>query len=337
MDRMTFLNELAAGLARLEPEDRKQVLDYYSEMILDRLESGVPEEEAVAELEPPEQIAAAIRVEYGARQDGPAAPAAPGQEPDRPIEYLPAGGGQRIEIRARDTRIILRRTAQDTPRLLVYGGRSEWLTAEATEEAFRLTMRLPLLFANDWISLFSGRMRRQILLELPEGFAGGVSAKTTNADIEGADLRLAGTVKLATTNSSITLSDGRFDKLSAATTNSCIDLADLAGRSCSARTSNSRITAEDCHFTQQLKLATSNSKLRVEDIEAPALSLTTSNAAIKGWVRGREADYAISSSTSNARSNLPDTSREPRPKTLDAHTSNGKIDLRFVSEGESAG
>lgn len=336
MDRMTFLNELAAGLARLEPEDRKQVLDYYSEMILDRVESGVPEEEAVAELEPPEQIAAAIRVEYGARQDGPAASYAPEPEPDRPVEYLLAGGSQRVEVRARDTKIILRRTAQATPRLLVYGGRQEWLTAEETEEAFRLTMRLPLLFANDWISLFSGRVRRQILLELPEGFAGGVSAKTTNASIEGADLRLAGTVKLATSNSSITLSDGRFDKLSAATTNSCIELADLAGRKCSARTSNSRVTAEDCHFAQELKLATSNGALRVEDIEAPELSLTTSNAAIKGWVRGREADYAIASSTSNARSNLPDTSMEPRPRSLSAHTSNGKINLRFVPEGESA-
>lgn len=337
MDRMTFLNELAAGLARLEPDDRKQVLDYYSEMILDRIESGVPEDEAVAELEPPEQIAAAIRVEYGARQDSPGPAGSAPAEPEQPVEYLFSGGGQRVEIRARDTKILLRQAAEDAPRVLVYGCREEWLTMEVTEEVFRLTVRLPLLFANDWISLFAGGTRRMVVLELPEGFAGGVSAKTTNASIEGADLRLAGTVRLATTNSSITLSDCGFDKLAAATTNSCISLADLTGRRCSARTSNSRVTAENCHFAQELRLATSNGALRVEDIEAPELSLTTSNGAIKGWVRGCEADYAIFSSTSNARSNLPDTSREPRPRTLNAHTSNGRIKLRFVPDGESAG
>ncbi len=55
-----FLYRLDERLDALPPEDVKRSLDYYAEMIDERVESGMSEEEAVAELSAPEDIAEQI-------------------------------------------------------------------------------------------------------------------------------------------------------------------------------------------------------------------------------------------------------------------------------------
>lgn len=50
MNKEKFLIELASALAGLPEEDIEKSLEYYSEMIDDRIEDGLPEEEAVADL-----------------------------------------------------------------------------------------------------------------------------------------------------------------------------------------------------------------------------------------------------------------------------------------------
>lgn len=384
MDRIEFLNELAVGLAGLARADRRQVLDYYNEMILDGIESGKPEDQVVEELGTPEQVAAQVLAGYGARQASAQVQARqeeqaafragqvaaqvlagldaaqttarevvagfdagqaaahqqagyeprPGHEPEKPLEYTFEGTGLRIEIRARDTRVELRRAKGGRPRVLAYGCREDWLIPEVTSEAFRLTLRVPMFFSNLWFLLQTGE-RRRLVLELPEGFADGVSVKTTNADIAGDGLRLGGKARLSSTNNRISLEDSRFEILSACSSNGSMTLTDLSGQKCKAETSNGRIRAENCHFAKKLLLATSNGPVRVENISAPVISLTTSNAPIKGWVRGREEDYAVTSGTSNASSVLRDTSAcIDRPGRLLAETSNAPIKLGFAESEE---
>ena len=48
MNKVCFLNELSEKLAGLSGEERSRFLNYCSEMIDDRMESGMSEEEAVA-------------------------------------------------------------------------------------------------------------------------------------------------------------------------------------------------------------------------------------------------------------------------------------------------
>ena len=60
MNKEQFLIELASALAGLPEEDIKRSLEFYSEMIDDRIEDGISEEEAVAELESIESIRAQI-------------------------------------------------------------------------------------------------------------------------------------------------------------------------------------------------------------------------------------------------------------------------------------
>lgn len=60
MTKLEFLTALAGRLAMLAGDERQKTLDFYGEMIDDRMEEGMSEEEAVASLEPVEEIAQEI-------------------------------------------------------------------------------------------------------------------------------------------------------------------------------------------------------------------------------------------------------------------------------------
>lgn len=60
MDKYEFLTELCARLWALPEEDAKRSVDYYAEMIDDRMEDGLSEEEAVAAIGNVDDIAKSI-------------------------------------------------------------------------------------------------------------------------------------------------------------------------------------------------------------------------------------------------------------------------------------
>ncbi len=60
MDKESYLQALESALAALPEETRVSTLEYYGEMIADRMEDGIPEAEAVAALDSPEAVAAGI-------------------------------------------------------------------------------------------------------------------------------------------------------------------------------------------------------------------------------------------------------------------------------------
>ncbi|MBR3979439.1 MAG: hypothetical protein IKJ94_07450 [Oscillospiraceae bacterium] len=57
MDKTTFLSQLQKRLKGLPEEELRQTLEYYAEMIDDRMEEGFSQEEAVAEVGTVEEIA----------------------------------------------------------------------------------------------------------------------------------------------------------------------------------------------------------------------------------------------------------------------------------------
>lgn len=60
MDKLDFLMALEKALSPLPEEDRQASIEFYSEMIADRMEDGLSEEEAVASLGSVEKIAEQI-------------------------------------------------------------------------------------------------------------------------------------------------------------------------------------------------------------------------------------------------------------------------------------
>lgn len=63
MKKNEFISELGERLAGLNEADLNRSLDYYAEMIEDRIEDGLPEEEAVKDVGTPGEIASEILAE----------------------------------------------------------------------------------------------------------------------------------------------------------------------------------------------------------------------------------------------------------------------------------
>ena len=75
MRKQEFLNQLAAALAGMDREERYRTLSYYDELIDDSMEDGQDEEQAVAGLGDPGQVARELLVE-----EEPAVPKATGRK-----------------------------------------------------------------------------------------------------------------------------------------------------------------------------------------------------------------------------------------------------------------
>ena len=63
MNKKDFLEALSIGLKDYSEKDRQQYIDYYSEMIDDRIEEGLSEEEAIADIGTPEKAVTQIKSE----------------------------------------------------------------------------------------------------------------------------------------------------------------------------------------------------------------------------------------------------------------------------------
>ena len=66
MTKLEYLGKLERGLRALPKEERRRQRDYYEEMLNDRMDEGLAEEEAVARMEPPEVVTERILREHAA-------------------------------------------------------------------------------------------------------------------------------------------------------------------------------------------------------------------------------------------------------------------------------
>lgn len=64
MTKQAFIDALTKGLSSLSKEDREQIVEYYSEMISDRMEDGLSEEAAIEDVGSWEDIAQQILLEF---------------------------------------------------------------------------------------------------------------------------------------------------------------------------------------------------------------------------------------------------------------------------------
>ena len=196
--------------------------------------------------------------------------------------------------------------------------------------------------------IFNAMRREPVVVGVPAGYAGLVSANTVNGDIEAETLHLTGELKLQTTNGSISLEDIQAETVTASSTNGPMKAEQLQAQRLCLRTTNAKLKLEQADApvvdlgttnakidlesvrADTLTAGTSNSAISVDQIDALQVRLRTSNGSISGCVAGSAADYTISSGTSNGKNNIP--SRAGGQRTLEAHTSNGSIKIEFAND-----
>ena len=188
-------------------------------------------------------------------------------------------------------------------------------------------------------------------LFMPQEMLADLTAQTSNCSIRLQGLHALCDTVLKTSNSRISVEKVTCKSLDAHTSNSRLVLDEVAskqgfrGKTGNARiearkikaggdltlnTSNGRISLEKAVTPAALSAVTSNANIEVKALRAAGITLRTSNAAIRGELPGRRADWRIDSGTSNGKNSLPRQQAGEKPLTV--RTSNASIDLRFEED-----
>jgi DUF4097 and DUF4098 domain-containing protein YvlB len=185
---------------------------------------------------------------------------------------------------------------------------------------------------------------------VPADFSGDLSVKNSNGPIAVSNIK-AKTIDLSTSNGKITAdavtvsakfttasSNGNLllSKVTASEDIACntssgrISLDQVEGGAISLKTSNGGVVLKSVVSNKNILIKSSNGSVDFDSIRfATGLDCHTSNGSIKGTLPGKLADYAITSKTSNGKSNLPEKSGSGM-KTVVIETSNGSIDVGFA-------
>lgn len=141
---------------------------------------------------------------------------------------------------------------------------------------------------------------------------GGVTADTTNGKIDISDITIAGSFETNTTNGSATC-----DKVSS--------------KDFSTHSVNGKIYLSGVTCLEDLTGTTTNGEVVIKNISVgTGIKLQSTNGRVAGTIKGDMRDFGITSHTSNGSNNLPQ-SLPGGTKALDVSTSNGAIDISFIS------
>ena len=355
MTKNEYLIELAIKIQSLadRPADihneLKAMINFYQEMIEDKMEDGLTEEEAVAEMETPDEIAKRLQSEFEAEKI--------------PAPEVEAEKTENVYAKACNESTLMRRVydADTLNRILIddensgihikYGDVVAVNSYDNAEGFYEVVNNAGVLMVKYKINLRSffrlpmfRKKRGELVLEVPRGWNGELVAITSNASIElEAEIR---DIMLRTNNAGIEITSATADRLRTVTSNGRVNVGNVYCREAEFITSNAKIDVHDVTAAKELKLATSNGKIvacncsahvfnahtsnggiNVQQINANEMTLKSSNGSISGTLPGSMADYAITSKTSNGKNSLPDGTKGT--KKLDVRTSNAKIDINF--------
>lgn len=372
MTKNEYLIELATRLQALTDDPNSiypeltSMISFYQEMLDDKIEDGLTEEEAVAAMESPDEIITRLKNEFGEIEprENEGAP-----EPRAANAPNAVRAATRREYSA-DRISLVRVTDCDHPVKLIRGGQVAVNYEDDANGKYDVSLEagvLTLTFIREKRSflrnIFGWKPRiREVTVELPDGWSGTADIRTSNASIS-ASVAINKLIA-RTSNGSISLEDATFAKASGVTNNGSVKLEDVTCGALELTTSNGRIVANDlccdrARLTtsnasvnvqdakagelflrtgnggmrledvtgEKLHAQTSNASIKISDINAADITLITSNGSVTGSLAGSMEDYAITSRTSNGSNSLPNGTAGER--TLDVRTSNGKIAIDF--------
>ncbi|MDR0916055.1 MAG: hypothetical protein LBN02_02570 [Oscillospiraceae bacterium] len=324
LNRNEFLAELRRRLAHLPQDEIDRTISYFSEILDDREEDGMSETEAVASLRSIDEIVADLtESKQGDSTDTAAA------EHDFDGETITA-----IRVNDVNSAVILRRSGDGHITLDYHNTEKKRYEVGVVGGVLtvRAVMNLP---TREYFGIFGlrglfGGVTQPIIVSIPATFDGAIELTTRNAHIEASSVALTRSLTLATSNSHVDVRDLSVGgALKVSSSNARITLDNVNAVAISASTSNARCEASNVRADGDLTLTTSNSRISAEHIAAAKIVLRTSNSRVSGTIEGAIRDYSVRSRTSNGSSNLP-TDMGGGDKSLDVHTSNGTIDVRFT-------
>ena len=357
MTRNEYLTELNRALDFLDTESRQATLSFYAELLDDRIEEGMCEEEAVSAMEKATVIAERMRQEQ--RPTAPRDSALDSTPVPCTITYDEKDLSsltvsvlcRSVMLEPSEDHVLTLQYAENEARPLLFTEENGHLTLTEEEPLNPSGVSIfGFSLSNVLDSLFRGSAKTDATLHIkvPCNILMDLKIKTTNGRIDARNLTGMGTISLTTSNGGIVLENLKCTDLRAQTSNGSVTLenAHIAKSvSCISSngpikaeqvtahtgicldTSNSRIRALQVRTGNELRLHSSNGSIQIESCQFDALSAHTSNSSISGTLPGSMQDYRIDSRTSNGSNTLP--TFQDGEKQLSVKTSNGHIKIYF--------
>lgn len=350
MNKQEYLQKLSQALSALTEQEKEAALLFCTEMLEDRMESGMTEEEAVAAMEDADTLARQLTADVQKS-------AAPRQETPRPdfTEWqkmqitCPAERLNHIDLQAGNMGIKMLLSPDDQVRLTYFTRAQNVYEAKVEGD----TLLLREVKDESRRSLFHffvhiGGPKVEITLEVPRDMMANLKAFTKNGGISLQGPQMLMRVEMGTTNGGLSVSDVQCISLDAHTTNGGMAIANTATRQqFSFHTTNGGIAARDCQSggdmtlgttnggvsvqnlqaQQALSVSSTNGGVKVGGLDAASIRLRTSNSPISGTVKGPQSLWQIESRTTNGRNSLPTWQEGQKP--LSVHTTNSPIHVSF--------
>lgn len=178
MKKEEYLRKLKFQLIDLPGEDLEQIEDFYEELILDGIEQGYTEDEVIARLERPEDVAGKIRAEYG----GLVVYTAKGKSKEEKQGYESVDQIHTVRVQSENMRIRIRTVESGPVRVLFQPREGQDLVNFKEEDGvFSFKHERKGNSYLDWISHFFDM--QVLILELPMNFAGNLWIKTKNSSV----------------------------------------------------------------------------------------------------------------------------------------------------------
>jgi Predicted membrane protein len=346
MNKEQYLRKLRSLIRELPQSERKTVVDFYREMIDDKMENGQTEQEAVAELgdvfvlaqkilaENPKRrhysanriagivlatffsvlIVAGIAfhtLQIGNSANAPAGYSANTNAGRGKVEVktasAPVSQTKSIYIDVRNRAVNLARGEGDSIQVSYQTDNFNEFTFTNTGGVMKLVEQNRDNF--DFFRFFDFRNDfGPVTVSVPERYEGEVYLHSGNGGITVDDLSHVSKLTCDTSNARITIDNVHVETVNATTSNGRIQLEKLTASSVDADTSNGEIM--------------------LQNLTSPDVTLTTSNGGIRGNLLGREEDYTIHTDTSNG--SCTPSGRQGGSKRLTADTSNASINIEFT-------
>lgn len=345
MNKELYLKRLRSLIRALPDGERRTIIDFYREIIEDKMESGQTEAEAVAELGDVHVLAQKILAENPNRKPHDAnriagivlasffgvmivaavvvnalsvvnfrtyATSTQQQSVEQEAETAegrkvsaPVTKIKCIYVDAENKDVEVIRGTGNDITMAYETDADQSFTFTTTDGVMKLVNRQR--FKNDLFHFLSSANHGHIEVGVPEGYAGEIYLNSSNGMILVSDALQVNKLTCDTSNGTVRLNNIHAETVIVDTSNAQLDLTQVTASKVNASSSNGRIT--------------------VKDLASPDVNLNTSNGSIKGNVVGAEQDYNIHTSTSNGNCSPSDHSGGTKDLTCD--TSNGDIDLTF--------
>lgn len=325
MKREEYLNKLKFQLIDLPAEDLKQIEDFYEELIYDGMEQGYTEEELLAKMESPEEVAQKIRAEYGGLVVY-TAKAKSREKTQKGFKSSEMIHTVKVETESLSIRI---RTVEEGPIRACFKPKEGQNRVEFEEKdgVFYLRQEAKGGLLQSWLNLF---LEFDILvLEIPVNFAGNLWLKTGNGSIKVSGLANLARADLFSENGKIRVENSQIGTIEIGSGNGKLDITNAIGDTLEASSNNGLVTVKECRFLQKLSLITKNGAITGRNLISDEIVMQTYNGFLNGTIIGNSNDYNINSTTRNGINNLDNVFDPKRHKSLTAHTHNGWIQIEF--------